>query len=173
MRKMFTTQLAGLFKRILDKTDFEIEDSARLLAQALVGEGSIYIKGFKEMEGVVLEALEGEEKLDNAFAFQHIDDLTIADRVLVISRYSDDVEAVKLANALIEKGIPFVAISGDKKTGENSLVELADFHINTQVVKPMLPNMDGTRVGFPSLIAALYIYHSLKFTMDEILEDYL
>ena len=37
------------------KREMNIEDSARLLAQALVGDGFIYLHGTNEMEGVVAE----------------------------------------------------------------------------------------------------------------------
>ena len=43
-----------------------IEDSARLLAQALVGDGFIYLHGTNEMEGVVAEALFGAEPMKQA-----------------------------------------------------------------------------------------------------------
>lgn len=61
MLKMFSTQLTGLFNRIQDKEEFSIEDGARLLAQAAVGDGSIYICGLKEMAAVEAEATEGAE----------------------------------------------------------------------------------------------------------------
>ncbi|WP_307000375.1 DUF2529 domain-containing protein [Lederbergia panacisoli] len=169
---MFTTQLAGLFKRIFDKEELNIEDGARLLAQAPVGEGSIYIKGFKEMEGVVLEALEGAEPLKSAFPFESAEKLTNADRVLLVTRFADDEGALLLSENLVEKNIPFVVIAGDNKPQGNSLANLADVFIQTCLVKPLLPTEDGSRVGFPSLMAALYIYFSLKFSIEDILEEY-
>ena len=66
MLKMFSTQLTGLFMRIADKEEFQFEDGARLLAQAAVGHGAIYFKGFGEMRGVEFEAIEGAEPLESA-----------------------------------------------------------------------------------------------------------
>lgn len=172
MQKMFTTQLTGLFKRIIDKAEYPIEDGARLLAQAPAGQGTIYIKGFQEMEGIVYEALEGQEPLNRAKKLDSTEPLTMADRVLLLTRFSDDHEAIRLGEELVEKGIPFVAISGEKKEAEQSIVTLADVHLNTQLVKPLLPGDDGNRVGFPSLIAASYLFHLLKFTIDDMLEEY-
>jgi hypothetical protein len=173
MIKMFTTQLSGLFNRIADKEEFSIEDGARLLAQASVGEGSIFIKGFAEMESVTLEAVHGREPLQGAKVLAAVDDVAEADRVLLISRFSNDEEAVSLAKQLVDNGIPFAAISGTVSTEGDSLAELADIHIDTKLIKGMLPGEElGERVGFPSSMAALYIYFLIKFSLEEMLEEY-
>ncbi|MFS0613453.1 DUF2529 domain-containing protein [Lederbergia ruris] len=172
MQKMFTTQLSGLFNRIMDKEAYSIEDGARLLAQASAGEGDIYIKGFKEMEGVVIEAIHGQEALQNVQVLKDLTELKPIDRVILFTRFSDDHEAIELAEQLREKGISFVAASGVRKSDDKQLPDLADVHINTYVLKPLIPNEDGERVGFPALIAGLYIYTSVKFILDEILSEY-
>ncbi|RIW36156.1 DUF2529 family protein [Bacillus salacetis] len=173
MIKMFTTQLSGLYNRIADKEEFSIEDGARLLAQAAVGEGHIYIKGFKEMESVTLEALYGQEPLNGAKALENVDDLTEADRVLLVSRFSNDEQASALAKQLSDKGVAFTAISGAVAGEGENLADLADIHIDTKLIKGMLPGEElGERVGFPSSMAALYIYYLLKFSLEEMLEEY-
>lgn len=170
MQKMFTTQLAGLFKRIMDNEEFSIEDGARLLAQALAGEGTIYLYGVGEMEGVVSEALQGAEPLSGARALTTDSELTHVDRVLLISRFADDEKAIQIATKLTEENIPFVAISSVRES-ENTLVELADVHIDLHLKKPLLPADDGSRVGYPSLIAALYVFRSMQFVLDEMVEE--
>lgn len=173
MIKMFTTQLTGLFNRIADKEELSIEDGARLLAQAAVGEGHIYIKGFAEMESVTLEALYGQEPLAGAKKLVEINDLTEADRVLMVSRFSTDAEAVELAKQLVENGVAFTAISGVISDEDDSLADMADIHIDTKLIKGMLPGEElGERVGFPSSMAALYVYFLIKFSMEEMLEEY-
>lgn len=173
MLKMFSTQLTGLFNRLQEKEEFSIEDAARLLAQAAAGQGKIYIFGTKEMQAVGLEAVYGEEPLQSAAVLTEEVELGAADRVLVISRYADDEEAVHVARNLQEKGIPFVAISTIR--GENDgegLHNLSDVYIDLRIKKGLLPDESGNRVGFPTSIAALYIYFGLKFTIEEILEEY-
>ena len=172
MLKMFSTQLTGLFMRIADKEEFQFEDGARLLAQAAVGHGAIYFKGFGEMRGVEFEAIEGAEPLESAKHLESIDNLTVADRVIILSRFSNDQEAILLGESLSKKGIPFVSVSGNKEEGNPCLATIADVHIDTRLIKPLLPGDDGNRVGFPSLMAALYIYYALKFIIDDILDDY-
>ncbi|WHY00598.1 DUF2529 domain-containing protein [Neobacillus sp. DY30] len=164
MLKMFTTQLTGLFKRIEEKGEFSLEDGARLLAQGQ----NIYVVGFKEMKGIEFEALEGAEPLKGALT--NVDEATSADRVLLFSRTSADQEAAELAGKLHQKGIPFVAVSTSIEDGK--LEELADVYINLQLKKGLLPDDFGNRYGYPSLMAALYVYYGLKFTIDEILAEY-
>lgn len=161
--KMFTTQLTGLFKRIEDKGEFSFEDGARLLAQAPVGDGSIYIIGLKEMKAVEFEALEGAEPLKGVKVLTDVEELTESDRVLMFTRFAED--AIELAEKLVEKGIPFVTIS----TGT---VETADVHIDLGLKKGLLPDDVGNRYGYPSSMAGLYVYFGLKFTIEEILTEY-
>lgn len=176
MLKMFSTQISGLFKKILEGEEFSFEDCARLLAQASIGDGTIYIHGFGEMQGVLPEALEGAEPFPNVNPlFNEKNEqapLAIADRVLLFSRYSDDREAVKLALGLREYGIPFTAVSTLVPSAEQSLDLLADVHIDLRLQKGLLPDENGNRVGFPSLMAALFAYYGIKFTLDEILSEY-
>ena len=77
-----------------------IEDSARLLAQALIGDGFIYLYGTNEMDGVVTEALFGAEPMKQAkrlFENGKEAEVTSADRVLLISRFSTDEAVVEIA----------------------------------------------------------------------------
>ncbi len=171
MLKMFSTQLAGLFNRLMEKEEFSIEDGARLLAQAAAGEGKIYIFSTGEMKAVELEAVYGEEPLQSAAMFAEETEVEAADRVLIVSRYADDEEAVRIAGMLQEKGIPFVAISTVQNENEGTNT-LADVHIDLRIKKGLLPDDMGNRVGYPTSMAALFIYFGLKFTIQEILEDY-
>jgi len=173
MLKMFSTQLTGLFNRLQEKEEFSIEDGARLLAQAAAGEGTVYIFGTKEMQAVALEAVYGEEPLQSTAILTEEVELEAADRVLIVSRYADDKEAVEAARDLQEKGIPFVSISTVRDDQEaESLDTLADVHIDLRIKKGLLPDEMGNRVGYPTSIVALYIYFGLKFTIEEILEEY-
>ena len=167
--KMFTTQLTGLFQRIADKEAEQMEDGARLLAQAAVGDGHIYIKGFQEMSAIEAEALYGAEPLTGAKKYSEA--MTEIDRSLIVARFAHDEAALALAKELQEKNVPFVAIAGNASTEGDSLKDLADVFINTNLVKGLLPDEAGGRTGFPASMAALYVYFSLKLTIDEILLD--
>ncbi|WP_066310130.1 DUF2529 domain-containing protein [Bacillus sp. FJAT-29814] len=174
MLKMFTTQLTGVFKKIADQEEFSFEDGARLLAQAPAGDGSIYLFGINEMKAVEFEALHGVEPLKGAKALteEALPELSIADRVLLLSRTAADKEAVNLAARLQERGIPFVAVSTVMDESTGGLTELADVHIDLRLTKGLLPDELGNRFGYPTSMAALYTYYGLKFNIDEILAEY-
>lgn len=173
MMKMFSTQLTGLFKRIQEKEEFSFEDGARLLAQAAIGDGSIYLYGENEMSAVISEALHSAEPFTDAKHWNGQDSkITEADRVLIFSRYSDDEAAVHAAKTLLEHGVPFVAVSTHVTNEKDNLQHLADVHIDLNLKKPLLPDDEGNRFGYPASMAALYVYYGLKFTLQEILEDY-
>jgi hypothetical protein len=175
MLKIFTTQLTGVMKKILENESFAIEDAARLLAQGPAGNGNIYILGFGEMKAAVCEALEGAEPLRSAKAAcaDSLEMLTNADRVLVLSRFSNDDEAVLAAQTLAEKGIPFVGVSSVlEKEESGGLTNLADVHIDLGLIKGLIPVDEGGRIGFPSSILGLYVCFCLKFTIEEILAEY-
>lgn len=175
MLKIFSTQISGYFKKIAEQEEMNIEDSARLLAQALIGNGSIYMYGTKEMEGVALEALYGEEPLKGTKPLLkeggELAAITSVDRVLLISRFSTDAEVVELAKRLQTEGHFIVGISAIKE-GIHSLEQFTDVHIDTKLTKGLVPDEDGGRFGFPSLIVALLAYYGLKFTIDEIMAEY-
>ncbi|MCM3567173.1 DUF2529 domain-containing protein [Neobacillus mesonae] len=175
MLKMFTTQLTGLFKKIEENEEYSFEDGARLLAQAPAGNGSIYIIGFDEMKAVELEALEGAEPLKWAKCLDvsAVSGLTEADRVILFARKADHEAAVKMAGVLQEKEIPFVAVSTVMDTeASGGLNECADVHIDLRLKKALIPDDFGGRTGYPSSMAALFVYYGLKFTIDEILSEY-
>ncbi|WP_066367438.1 DUF2529 domain-containing protein [Neobacillus fumarioli] len=180
MIKMFATQLLGLFKKISETEEFSFEDGARLLAQAAIGDGAIYLWGSGEMKAIVFEALEGAEPLQQAKALTKANEaeLTDADRVLLFSRTSKDPEAIALAERLRERMIPFVAVStvhhtaGANSEAEEDLSELADVHIDLHLAKGLIPDDAGNRVGYPSSMAGLFVYYGLKFTIEEMLAEY-
>ena len=175
MLKMFATQLNGLFNRIQENQLESIEDGARLLSQGAIAEGTIYVYGANEMAAVSHEATLGSEPLSFCSTMHHdesLDHLENRDRVLLITRYSSDPEALQLAKKLVEKRIPFVAVSTHIEENQETLVELADVHIDLQLKKGLLPDDAGNRIGYPSSMAALYVYYGLKFTIEEILAEY-
>ncbi|MCG1021317.1 DUF2529 domain-containing protein [Sutcliffiella horikoshii] len=178
MLKIFTTQLQGVFNRIGSSEEFAFEDAARLLAQAAVGDGRIYVHGVKEMKAIEAEATEGAEPLAGAKLLSDLDsyhDLTDTDRALIVSRFSTDEEAISTAKALKELGIEIVGIStvvdATESTEAETLENLADVHIDMKLKKPLIPGDDGERFGFPSSMVALYVYHGVAFTLTEILEE--
>lgn len=176
MLKIFTTQLLGVFNKIQDQEEINFEDGARLLAQAAIADGSLYIYGAGEMGGIITEALYSQEPLPNAaplFKDGQMAEMKPSDRVIIVSRFSHDPETVALAKTLAESGIPTVSIAAVSKTEEGeSLENITDVHIDTKLLKPLIPDDDGSRYGFPALLCSLYAYYGLTFILREILAEY-
>jgi uncharacterized phosphosugar-binding protein len=176
MVKIFMTQLNGYFKKIAENEEMSIEDGARLLAQAIIGDGRILIHGFDEMEAIVFEATKGQETLPKAERLMQNEsirgDIDDTDRVLLVTRFSNDEQAIALAKELKEQNLSIVGISAVVNGEEHSLADVVDVHIDSKLVKPLIPKEDGTRFGFPATMTALFAYYCLFFTMKEILDEY-
>jgi hypothetical protein len=175
MLKIFSTQLQGIFKKIEEKEDLQLEEGARLLSQALVGDGSVYIYGLEELQAVELTAMLGPEKVEGFFPyFQNGSSANVQpfDRVLVFAPCSNDPKALETVKALRDQNIPTVVVSSIVKKEEKELHNLADVHINTYLTKGLIPDDEGNRYGLPTTMVALYVYYGLMFTIKEILAEY-
>jgi Domain of unknown function (DUF2529) len=176
MMKIFTTQLSGHMNRILEQEEVNIEDSARLLTQALIGEGTIYIYGYKELSGVILEALSSSEPLPRAESLfdenGQMKEISQEDRVLLFTYRSTDEEAISIAKTLSVQGIQTVGVSALIKNADSGLETITDLHIDAKLRQPLIPDDSGERYGFPALMTSLYVYYGLSFTIKEILNEY-
>lgn len=160
--KILTTQLTGLFQRIA-KEEQAIEDTARLLAQAIIGEGRIHLAPFGELEAVAASALNGAETLESAVRYDPSAELSTADRVWILARKD---EGDSLAQELSGRAVPFAML-----TAESHGNETADVFLSMDIDKGLLPGEDGERIMLPHGLGALYIYHAVKLTIDEMLAD--
>jgi len=173
MLKIFSTQLNGVFQKIV-KQEEVFEDASRFLAQAVIGEGCVYVHGTKEFAGIVSEITDGAEQNESIKPLLingEIQSLSPVDRVLLFTRQTDDQEAILLANKLSESNIGLVIVS-TTINGEDHLSELADVFINYELTRKLVPTDEGDRICLPTLLTGLFIYHCLLLTMSEILLDF-
>lgn len=160
--KMLATQIAGLLQRLAKQED-AVEDTARVLAQAAVGEGTIFLAAFGEMEAVAETALDGAEPLMRCAVWKPDSILSSADRVWILA---PDNEGDELAGRLDDAGIPFAMLAGAPREP----VE-ADAFISLGIAKGLIPTDDGGRTVVPYAIGALFIYHAVKMIIDEMLAE--
>lgn len=170
MLKMLATQITGLFRGIHEKEEFQIEDVARSLSQAVVGDGAIYVKGFGEMEAIESEVRSGPEPLPKQYVYEPSVPLSHLDRVIVASRFANDEAALSFIQNVQEQGAEVILIAAATKES-NPAKDQADFFIDTKANGPLLP-FEMDRVGFPSTIAMLYVHHALFVTVKEITDEY-
>ena len=167
---MLTTQTNGLFQRITGNNEEAIEETARLLAQATVGDGKVIFAGFDELDIVSTVALHSVELFTGAIRYEKELEIGPQDRVWIMTKSAEDVRVLELARTLSKKFIPFAA-TATEKSEDNELFELASTYISTGLTKGLLPGDDGERIVQPHALANLFIYEAVKMTYDEMLED--
>lgn len=160
--KMLTTQLAGLFQRISQHEE-AIEETARLLAQAAIGEGTIFLAAFGEMKAVLPVALGEAEPLQSAAEWTPESIVMPEDRVWILSKND---EADELIGRLNDAHLPFALLLGETREG----VE-ADASVSLGIKKGLIPLDDGSRTVYPYAIGALFVYHAVKMAIDEMLAE--
>lgn len=173
LEKIFTTQLIGRLQKI-DQQELDIEDGARLLAQAIVGEGSIYIYAEEELEGIYLQAKYGRDPFPKVeqLTEENLPSLSTADRVLIVTKNAQSEKVLKLAQALHEMQVGFMVIGVKDAKQENPIEDIALAFVDLNLDKGLVPTMTGERKGFPYLLTALYVYHHMKLIVDDMVEDY-
>lgn len=173
MSKILTTQLTGLLQRIQQSEEHAIEETARLLAQATIGQGVVYFAGFGELEAVVHNALTSAEPFTNAAKWTPDTSVADADRVIIFTRSGQDAAAIALAKQLNDTFIPFAAVASEVPSESNELSELAYTYSSLKMRGGILPHPTnlGERIVMPHLIAALFIYEAIKMDYDEMISD--
>lgn len=171
MSKILTTQLTGVLQKIQQHEEFAIEETARLLAQASVGEGTVYFACFDEMKSIVINALYSAEPMANIAEWTSETALSPSDRVCIFTRHANNEEAAALAKQLFDAFIPFAAVASEGEDEHNLLSELAYTYVSLHVKKAILPHPTklGERIVSPHLFAALFIYEAIKLSYDEML----
>lgn len=167
--KMLTTQLSGLLQRIAASEEESIEETARLLAQAVAGQGNIYFAAFEEMQSISINAQLAAEQFPGLLPWTPDTQLTSADRVWIITRSSSNEEAFALAQKLNEAFIPFSVLANEPADEENELASLAYTYISLKLTKGLLPAEDGSRIVLPHALSAMFVYEAVKMKLDEIL----
>lgn len=169
MTKILTTQLSGLLQRITQSEELNIEETARLLAQAGIGQGNVYFACFGEMKAVEINALHAIERFTKLLPWSEDIQLTVADRVCIFTRSSKDEDALALAQKLFDAFIPFAAVACEENTSDNKLANLAYTYVSTKVRGGLMPNDTGERIVIPHTIATLFVYEAIKIAYDEML----
>lgn len=168
--KMLTTQLSGLLDRIAKNNEEAIEETARLLAQATVGEGRVIIAGFDELTVVETVAAMSEKPFLGAIPYNSALTIGHADRVWIFTRSVNDSNALELARSLAKEFIPFAVVAPEKED-DQELADLAMTYISTGLLRGLLPGEDGERIVEPHALANLFIYEAVKIAYDEMLMD--
>jgi len=177
MLKIFSTQLSGVMNKIVSQKDEAIEDSARLLAQAITGEGTIYLYCKDELNVLATEALHSLEPIRNVTLWDGTlpENMHPADRFILATRFHDDKEIIDLAKTIQKEHGLVIGISTILDKDVCGLESNVDVHIDLHCKKGLVPDENGNRVGNATSLAALFVLFGIRLSLNEILnelEDY-
>ncbi|WP_414042274.1 DUF2529 family protein [Macrococcus animalis] len=163
MLKIFNTQLNGIFKKI-DMQETELDIAGRLLAQAVVGEGRIYVKGFGDLKYFEDFVVNGKESLFDATVY--ISDALVdrTDRILVMSDEYDDSTA-EFVDSLEARDIDYVLVCN-----KSDAITSMNF-IDLCTPRALVPTEDYSRIITPHMMVMNYIYYAIYSVMHEILVE--
>ncbi|AMX00881.1 DUF2529 family protein [Rummeliibacillus stabekisii] len=170
MLKMLSTQIGGLLKRVATDQEEAIEETARLLAQAGIGEGFVYFACFDELKAVEINAMQAAEPFQQLRPFTPEANITDIDRVCIFTRTAHDPNALKLAQTLYDAFIPFAVVASEKVENAGKMADLAYTYISMDIKKGLLPNDLGERIVLPHSLTALFIYEAIKMSYDEMVD---
>lgn len=163
MLKIFNTQLNGVFNKI-DAQEEEIDIAARLLAQAVVGEGTIYVKGFGDLKYFEDFIVESKESLFGAEKLITESVLDRTDRILLMADEYDE-SVIEYIQDLEDKDIDYVLVCN-----QHNEIQSMNF-INLSTPRALVPAEDFSRIITPHLMAMNYIYYAIYANMKELLDD--
>lgn len=172
MLKIFTTQFSGIMNKIATNEE-AIEDSARLLAQATIADGTIYLYCKDELQVLISEALHSLEPLKNVVIYnsETMPVLQPSDRFIIATRTNEDEEAILLAKAIQEQHGSVIGISTITANDKEGLEAFVDVHINLHCKKGLVPNELGNRVANATSMAALVVFFGIRLALNEILAE--
>lgn len=171
--KMYITQLRGVFEAISRDNEEALEETGRRVAQSLVSGGQVYVHGWTSLSAVVHEATESPNALPGAKPL--LDEpgqpVTLSDQdtllLFVPAEYEN--EALNWNQKFRSSGADLIAISFQKDNP--SFDEAWDGHLTLPPAQPLIPFTDTKKIGEPSSLAALFLYHLIFFSVMEILDE--
>ncbi|MDJ1112024.1 DUF2529 domain-containing protein [Macrococcus sp. S115] len=163
MFKIFNTQLNGIFKKI-EAQEVEIDIAARLLAQAVVGQGKIYVKGFGDLKHFEDFAVESKERLFDSEKFITESLIDHTDRILVMSDTYDE-DCHEFITMLKEKDIDFVLVCN-----KDERIDVMNF-IDLSTPRALVPTENFSRIITPHMMAMNFIYYGIYNVMYEMLVE--
>lgn len=159
--KMPIEQLTNLFRQLAEQEEI-IEDIARLLAQAAIGEGTIFLAVFGEMKAVTAAALSGDA-LSCIEEWHPKSVVTSNDRVFILAKKD---EGDGLAGRLSDASLPFAMLCAESKE-----FDLPEVFLALNLDKGILPAETSSQPQMFYAMAALYVYHNINLMMIDMLSE--
>ncbi|NGP44712.1 DUF2529 family protein [Bacillaceae bacterium SIJ1] len=179
MFQIIPTQALGHFKKMAVEEP-SYEDGARLLAQAITSQGTIY--AYTKNEGhLVLTLAEHSSdqsilQLKPILSEQAIDQFSKCaptDRLLISVPWEDDPEAVHMCQLAQEHGLEVLTLASlsESPSSSNGLSQRSDVFIPLHVQQGLFLDEDGNRHLKPHSLAFIMAYHWLTLLTKEIINE--
>ncbi|TDL95419.1 DUF2529 family protein [Macrococcus carouselicus] len=163
MIKILGTQLNGIFQKI-NAQETEIDIAARLLSQAIIGQGTVYVKGFGDLRYFEEFITAGDEKLPDSERMITESVLDKTDRVLIMADHYDEA-VIEYITDLAENDIDYVLVCNkDERIDSMNFIDLS-------TPRAIVPTEDFSRIITPHVMAMNYIYYILFATIKEMLDE--
>lgn len=173
--KIFTTQLQGLLAQNEPDED-TLEDAARIICQAIISDGTLYIWSEGDLAGLTHQAVSANDAIKDCRELTNNDlaKLNPLDTLILAAADRQSPAGENLVQAANHAGTRLIGISSDAPLDESAgapWTDKVDVLLSNGVKQGLVPQDDGSRIGTPHLLAALYLYYPLYFAVNEILED--
>lgn len=168
--KMFSTQLHGLFQKIIGQEE-QLEDGARLLAQGPSGQGRIIVSSTPELEGIARTLATHVEASERTTYFKG-GDIASTDRVLLFAGREEHASLASQIHMFKQKEVPLVVVAPFSEEEIEEVLEFTDIWIEPPVQGGIIPDEKGNRVGDPTALCALFTGQVLYLYVKEMLEEF-
>jgi len=167
MLKIFHTQLHGSLQKIIDKNQDEIENAARLLAQAVIANGKVVIIAEAHLQWI-LDALAFLDESIPMTLFDSSMKYHPSDRFIIVAENLTFVEKVQIDLPI---QVPFILISNQKREALTFLSASTIF-LHLQTNQGLVISESGERKGNPYALHLVFIFQCIQLTLNEILSEY-
>ncbi|SOC42745.1 DUF2529 family protein [Salinicoccus kekensis] len=168
MDKILQTQMNNIYNQI-NAQEEEVETAARLLAQAVHGEGRVVVKTFHDFTKIEPLLTQGELKLGNPVPFSSLEALDTPDRVLVVANTFDE-EVRAFTETLYDNAVEFALISNYNRH-EAETIDSFHHYIDLSSPRPLIPTPAFDKIVNPYINAFTYIYYHLYVLIDEMTNE--
>lgn len=168
------TQVQGLMQTLKDEQDETIEDASRLIAQRIVGDGSVFIHGIDQMEAIETYAIQGEQTLNSMESLRQKDHFTNVcelDLVYVFSPFANDEKAREVASFAKKQGAHVIGIASVAPEQGQQFFDECDLTLDLGVKHALVPT-ENKRIGAPHVPMASIAYDCIYLTVTEMIEEF-
>ena len=169
--KILTTQIGGLLQRAGSNNEEAIEETARLLAQATIGEGRVIFAGFDEMEAVGLNAMLGAEPFRGAVRYEEGMEIHSADRVWLFTVLQQMRGRLNWRGSLRRSSFLLRSLRARRQRRKMSWLIWRIRIWRPALLKGFCRGKMAVGIVQPHVFVELFLYEAVKMAYDEMVNE--